>query len=74
VLGPLRPADAVSNLPDAGFGNSLLGVGVAVDSSLKPRLAAAPISEDPVEGAARLYVKKNPLKTKPTASPTPAPR
>ena len=69
----LRPADAVSNLPDAGFGNSLIGVGLGVDNGLKPRLAVSPVSEDPVESAARLYVKRNPLKARtPTPAPTPA--
>ena len=67
----LRPADAVSNLPDAGFGNSLIGVGV--DNGLKPRLIASPVSSDPVEDAARLFVRKNPLRTKPP-TPTPVPK
>ena len=68
----LRPADAVSNLPDAGFGNSLIGVGLAVDNGLKARVAVSPVSEDPVESAARLYVRKNPLKA-PRPTPTPRP-
>jgi hypothetical protein len=66
----LRPADAVANLPDARLGNSLVGVGV--DSALKPRVLSWPISSDPVEDAARIYVKKNPLKA-PRATPSPAP-
>jgi hypothetical protein len=64
----LRPSDAVSNNPDAGIGNSLIGI--ALDGGLKPRLAVAPISEDPVESAARMYVHRNPIRKSPT--PTPA--
>ena len=64
----LRPADAVTNLPDAQLGNALIGVGV--DNAFKPRLIASPVSADPVEGAARLYVRKNPL---PAKTPTPKP-
>lgn len=71
----LRPADAVANLPDARLGNSLVGVGVGLDNGLKPRLAVSPVSEDPVEAASRLYVRKNPLKSaKPGATPTPGPK
>jgi hypothetical protein len=69
----LRPADAVANLPDAGLGNTL--VGVAVDGALKPRIAAPAMSSDPVEAAARIYVKKNPLPERAsTPAPTPVPR
>jgi hypothetical protein len=65
----LRPADAVANNPDAALGNSLIGVGV--DSSLKPRIVTSPVSSDPSEDAARLYVRKFPLKTKTTGTPAP---
>ena len=65
----LRPADAVAKLPDARLGNVVMGVGL--DGSLKPHLAAPHASSDPAEDAARLYVLKNPLR--PTATPTPAP-
>lgn len=64
----LRPADAVTNLPDAQLGNALIGVGV--DSALKPRLISSPVSADFAEDAARLYVLKHPLSAKP--APTPA--
>ncbi len=64
----LRPADAAANLPDAGYGNTLVGVGL--DNALRPRMIAWPISGDPVDDAARLYVKKNPLKPR---TPTPGP-
>ena len=66
----LRPADAAANLPDAGYGNTLASVGL--DSALKPRMITWPISGDPVEDAARLYVKKNPLTSR-TPTPRPAP-
>jgi hypothetical protein len=65
----LRPADAVANNPDAALGNSLIGVGV--DGALKPRIVASPVSSDPSEDAARLYVKKFPLKPKTTGTPAP---
>jgi hypothetical protein len=69
----LRPADAVSNLPDARLGNSLVGIETGLDG-FKPRLAVSPVSEDPSESAARLFVKHNPLKVRtPTPAPTPAP-
>lgn len=68
----LRPADAVSYQPDAGIGNSLIGIEMGRDG-LKPRLAVSPVSEDPVESAARMYVHRNPIKARPTApAPTPA--
>ena len=70
----LRPPAAVANLPEAGFGNSLIGVGLRVDNGLKPRLAVSPVSEDPAESAARMFVHRNPLKAKtPAAASTPAP-
>lgn len=64
----LRPADAVANLPDAQLGNALVSVGV--DNAFKPKLIASPVSGDPVEGAARLYLRKNPLGLR---TPTPKP-
>jgi len=77
----LRPADAVSNLPDATGGNSLIGLGLGLDNGFKPRLAAPAASEDPAESAARMYVHRNPLRTRtptpaaaPAPAPTPAPR
>ena len=64
----LRPADAAANLPDAQLGNALVSVGV--DNAFKPKLIASPISDDPVEGAARLYLRKNPIVLR---TPTPKP-
>ncbi|HWZ85639.1 MAG TPA: hypothetical protein VN032_05520 [Thermoanaerobaculia bacterium] len=72
----LRPADAVSNLPDAAVGSSLIGIGVGLDNGFKPRLAAPAASEDPAESAARMFVHRNPLRTRtptPAAAPPPAP-
>jgi len=69
----LRPADAVTNLPDARLGNSLIGAGVGLDNGLKVRVAVSPVSEDPSEGAARLFLRKNPLKPKATPTPGPTP-
>jgi hypothetical protein len=74
----LRPADAVTNLPDAGIGNSLIGIELGANG-FKPRLAVAPVSEDPAESAARMYVHRNPLAFKKTptpgaAAPPPTPR
>ena len=79
----LRPADAVANLPDAGFGNSLIGIETSTNG-FKPRLAVSPVSQDPAESAARMFVQRNPLKARtPTAvaavpparapAPTPGP-
>ncbi len=65
----LLPAEAAANLPDAQLGNTLIGVGV--DSQLKVRVVAPPVSTDFAADAARLYVLKHPLPAKP--SPTPAP-
>ncbi len=72
----LRPSSTVANSPFAngGPGNTAIGFHAAVEYPLKPRLIRPPVSEDPVESAARLYVKKNPLKLTPVSTPTPAPR
>ncbi len=70
----LRPADAVQNLANnanGGPGNTAMTVGI--NSSMQVRLVK-PISEDPTEFAARLFVKKNPHLVKPTPAPTPPPK
>jgi len=70
----LRPADAVQNLANnanGGPGNTAMTVGI--NSSMQVRLVK-PISEDPTEFAARLFVKKNPHLVKPTPAVTPAPK
>ena len=70
----LRPADAVQNLANnanGGPGNTAMTVGI--NDRLNVKLVK-PVSEDPVEYAVRAFVRKNPLLTKPTPIPTPAPR
>ena len=69
----LRPADAVQNLANnanGGPGNTAMTFGI--NSNMQVRLVK-PISEDPTDFAARLFVKKNPHLVKPTPAPTPAP-
>ncbi len=68
----LRTADAVANNPDARVGNTLIGVGV--DTAFKPRIIAPPVSSDPSEDAARLYVKRHPLAKAPAPTATPGPK
>ena len=70
----LRPADSVAHSPytNSGTGGAAFTFSAGVEEGLKLRLVQPPVSEDPAESAARLYVKKNPLK--PTATPTPRPK
>jgi hypothetical protein len=66
----LRPADAVQNLANnanGGPGNTAMTVGI--NDRMKVRLVK-PVSEDPVEYAARAFVRKNPQLVKPTPVPT----
>ena len=72
----LRPADSLAHSPygSAGQSNTLIAVGARVEQGLKPRVIKPPVSEDPVENAVRLYVKKNPPPARPTPSPTPGPQ
>lgn len=69
----LRPANSVGNSSFAavGQGNTAIGFSAGIEEGLKPRIVTPPVSQDPVENAARLYVKKNP--PKPTPTPTPVP-
>jgi hypothetical protein len=67
----LRPADAVAFSPYARTGNAGLSVSAGVEEGLKPKLDRVPISEDPSERAARIFVKRNPYVAKPTPTPTP---
>jgi len=71
----LRPAGSVGNsaFANPGQGNTAIGFEAGVEDGLKPKVIRHPVSEDPVESAARLYVKKNPLKPTPTPTPAPAP-
>ncbi len=69
----LRPADAVQNLANnanGGPGNTAMIAGL--NDRLSVRLVK-PVSEDPTEYAARIFVRKNPRPVKPTPAPTPAP-
>lgn len=66
----LRPADTTAFSPYARTGNA--GVSVSVDESLKVKVNQPPISEDPSERAARIFVKRNPYAAKPSPTPTPA--
>ncbi len=72
----LRPSGSVANNPFAntGPGNAAIGVGTGLDGGFKLHWIRAPVSQDPVESAARLYVKKNPLKLRTVSTPTPTPR
>ncbi len=67
----LRPADAAALSPYAatGQGNTAVAVGAGIEEGLKPRVLRPAASEDPVESAARLYVKRNPPKPTPTPGP-----
>ena len=68
----LRPADSVQNLANnanGGPGNTALSLGLHDNMKLQ---LIKPISDDPSEYAARLFVKKNPQLVKPTPAPTPA--
>lgn len=70
----LRPADSVQNLANnanGGPGNTAFSLGL--NSNMKVRLIT-PISEDPSEYAARIFVRKNPPLVKPTPVQTPAPK
>lgn len=67
----LRPADATAFSPYAKTGNA--AVSVSIDDDLKLKVDRPPISEDPSERAARIFVKRNPYPAAPTPTPTPAP-
>lgn len=87
----LRPADAAAWTPgnNIGRGNTGISVSSGIDNGFKPEIDRPPVSEDPVEAAARMYVRKNPApgaaastprttpgaaaKAAPAPAPTPAP-
>jgi hypothetical protein len=66
----LRPADSVQHLANANGGPGNAAMTVGINSSLNVRLVK-PVSEDPAEYAARVFVLKNPRLVKPTPVPTP---
>ena len=69
----LRPADAVQHLANANGGPGNTAMTVGVNGSLQVRLVK-PVSEDPAEYAARVFVRKNPQFVKSTPVPTPVPK
>lgn len=81
----IRPADAAGWTPgsNVGQGNTALSMSTNFTDGLMPKIDKPPVSEDPVEAAARMYVRKYPApattkKTQesanpPAAKPTPAP-
>ena len=79
----LRPADAAGWTPgsNVGQGNTAISLSNNFTDGLLPKIDKPPISEDPVEAAARRYVRKYPYQgappkapavPKPAAAPTPA--
>lgn len=69
----LRPANATTFSPYTRAGNAAVSVSAGVEEGLKPKIdQRPPISEDPAERAARIFVKRNPMV--PTVTPTPPPR
>lgn len=71
----LRPADAAAWTPGAKTGQGNTGISVSMDERLKPKVDAppSPVSEDPTDRAARVFVKRHPLATSPKATPKPTP-
>ena len=81
----LRPADAAGWTPGANVGQGNTGISMSTNfqDGLLPKVDKPPVSEDPVEAAARMYVRKypapassssKPTSLKPTPTPTPQPR
>ncbi len=74
----LRPADAAAWTPGnkLGQGNTGVSVSTGLENGLQPKIDRPPVSEDPVEAAARMYVRRNPAPplAKPTPAPAPAPK
>jgi hypothetical protein len=79
----LRPSDAAAWTPggQVGQGNTAMSLSTGIDGGLTPRIDRPPVSEDPVEAAARMYVRRYPAPggsaakstPRPTPRPTPAP-
>lgn len=70
----LRPADAAAWTPgnNLGQGNTGISVSSGLENGFQPRIDRPPVSEDPVEAAARMYVRRYPAATpRPTGLPTP---
>ena len=58
----LRPADAAGWTPGNNLGQGHTGMSMSTDFSngIVPQIDRHPVSEDPVEAAARMYVRKYP--------------
>ena len=75
----LRPADAAGWTPGANVGQGNTGISASTNfqDGLLPKIDKHPVSEDPVEAAARMYVRKYPApattKAVPKAAPAPTP-
>jgi hypothetical protein len=72
----LRPADAAGWTPGSNVGQGNTGISVSTNftDGLLPKVDRPPTSEDPVEAAARMYVRKYPAPSttrQPTPKPTP---
>lgn len=77
----LRPADAAGWTPGSNVGQGHTGMSLSTNftDGLVPKVDRPPVSEDPVEAAARMYVRKYPAPAttklaRPAPTPTPAPR
>ena len=78
----LRPADAAGWTPGSNVGQGNTGISMSTNftDGIVPKIDKPPISEDPVEAAARMYVRKYPVpattkvapKNAPARTPTPA--
>ena len=73
----LRPADAAGWTPGSNVGQGNTGISMSTNfaDGLLPKIDKPPISEDPVEAAARMYVRKYPYQgaaPKPAVAPRPA--
>ena len=75
----LRPADAAGWTPgsNVGQGNTAISLSNNFTDGVLPKIDRPPISEDPVEAAARMYVRKypapNPAPKPPPSKPKPTP-
>jgi hypothetical protein len=73
----LRPADAAAWTPgnNLGQGNTGISVSSGLDNGIRPKIDRPPVSEDPVEAAARMYVRRYPAggTPRPTGIATPKP-
>jgi hypothetical protein len=66
----LRPADAAGWTPgnNVGQGNTGISMSTNFSDGLLPKIDKHPVSEDPVEAAARMYLRKYPAPATATKS------